>query len=392
MAFVYHPENQGLLLTSLRWSHTVWPHVFNRAGFWLFLLLHLFLWYSYRTGALPRELVDDDAGGTFSLSWADIQMVSSIIVFFQVFYTSQCYQRYLQLNLLINQAFRSSHRFCFELKVYTAGTTPNHVRLAIRWMRTNLIMFFLEIRNGPLQPDQLDGIVDIGLLKPMEASFLRSYSSAQRSLIMIDWIARVSLAAQELAPIKGPAITKALTDRILQVDEAQKDCMDIVRMPVPFQYFHLLNMMICINVALWAYGMAMTETIFGPISFFFTACIFIGMLELAKLFADPFGEDEVDFPLHIWLEKFLENQAAFIEYEYPDAEQNFASSLSTETKKTWDAKEIGAFMHPVGTGERNVLNSSRHASDQRSVTMQPGGSEYAQVPTQAPPAFSNGIA
>ena len=24
------------------------------------------------------------------------------------------------------------------------------------------------------------------------------------------------------------------------------------------------------------------------------------MLELAKLFSDPFGDDEVDFPVHIW--------------------------------------------------------------------------------------------
>merc|ERR1712217_825214 len=62
------------------------------------------------------------------------------------------------------------------------------------------------------------------------------------------------------------------------------------------------------------YQMASENTIFGPIVYFITSFFFFGMLELAKLLADPFGEDEVDFPILLWVSKFIENQQAFLRF------------------------------------------------------------------------------
>ena len=34
----------------------------------------------------------------------------------------------------------------------------------------------------------------------------------------------------------------------------------IMEKPMPFQYFHLLNVMIVVNLGLWAYGMGLTDS------------------------------------------------------------------------------------------------------------------------------------
>jgi len=40
------------------------------------------------------------------------------------------------------------------------------------------------------------------------------------------------------------------------------------------------------------------------------------MMELAGQMSDPFGDDEVDFPLHIWLAHALWDTSVVLEYEY----------------------------------------------------------------------------
>lgn len=72
-------------------------------------------------------------------------------------------------------------------------------------------------------------------------------------------------------------------------------------LPIPFQYFHLLSMMIIINLGLWAFAMGLTASWFAPVVYVFCSGTFIGMLQLASQLSDPFGNDAVDFDLHGWI-------------------------------------------------------------------------------------------
>lgn len=160
------------------------------------------------------------------------------------------------------------------------------------------------------------------------------------------------------------------------MDEAQKSVLDVVRMPVPFQYFHLLNMMVCVNVSFWAYAMAMTKSLLAPVCFFFAALIFIGMLELAKLFSDPFGDDEVDFPVHIWLQKFLENQSAFVEYNYHGSQNDFKAVLSMEGETSWKPSCVSKLIDDRVMEKSEILSAHR------------GGATYTLVPgAEANPSY-----
>lgn len=337
MAFVYDLNDHGLLKTAFRWSHTVWPSVLQAPGFWMFFILHITLWacYHYHLGDETFRT------GLLDLQWDDLQIISGLTTFFEVFYTNQCYNTYFQMNAAINQTFRSAHRLCYDLKLYTFSAGPKCTWIASRWMRLSLVVFYVELRHGSLQAGHWVDLQDIGLVTSEEAEYLNSLPSAQRSMAMLNWIGQAIICGHRRSELNDPTFLRMMLQRLTEFDERQRQVMDIVRMPVPFQYYHLLNVMVGMNVALWAYKMALTHSIFGPVVFFFASTIFIAMLELAKQLSDVFGNDDVDFPLHIWLSKFVQNSIAFVASDYPGDAGSLERALEIETGDPCDAREVG---------------------------------------------------
>jgi len=296
----------------------------------------------------------------------DIRVISAITTFFEVFYTQRCYDRYIEMHGAVNQV-RSMHRFCFDFKQDFAANQCNgshprpgmeYLRLAMRWMHAHTVLFFTEVRHGPLVDEQWRQIVDIGLLHYDEVNLLKDYTGAQRGFILIDWVAKVVVEAHCKNDDHDKGSWRLLINRIIEHYEAVKCVMDLVRMPVPFQYFHMLNIMLMMNVSLWAYAMAMSEFILAPMVYFFASFIFIGMLELAKLFSDPFGDDEVDFPIQIWCDKFLENQLAYLEYDgVATSDQFFQTKLRQQGRLDWQPGEVTAL---IGTRRKASLGGGVH--------------------------------
>ncbi len=44
------------------------------------------------------------------------------------------------------------------------------------------------------------------------------------------------------------------------------------------------------------------------------AIIFMGMMELGNQLVDPWGDDDVDFPLEDWLDELIENSEVLLDY------------------------------------------------------------------------------
>merc|ERR1712076_130887 len=74
--------------------------------------------------------------------------------------------------------------------------------------------------------------------------------------------------------------------------------------------------MVTMNLCLWAFQMGRSTSIFAPFIYFMSELIFIGMVELASQLSDPFGQDEVDFPINDWLSSYLETGVDFNEQDY----------------------------------------------------------------------------
>merc|ERR1719343_187113 len=108
--------------------------------------------------------------------------------------------------------------------------------------------------------------------------------------------------------------------------------MDTVELPIPFQYFHLLNMMVVMNTVTWAYAMGTTRSMFAPVVYFFAALIFMGMLSLGSQLSNPFGEDEVDFPVHEWVTEYVNLSGVLLDYDFANSKDKWKLTLKNDSR------------------------------------------------------------
>merc|ERR1719230_2433607 len=62
-----------------------------------------------------------------------------------------------------------------------------------------------------------------------------------------------------------------------------------------------MNLMLMLNLVLWAYALGCQDSYFAPIIYMFVQMMFQGIRELSTALSDPFGDDEVDFPVNEWM-------------------------------------------------------------------------------------------
>merc|ERR1712039_32997 len=87
-------------------------------------------------------------------------------------------------------------------------------------------------------------------------------------------------------------------------------------LPMPFQYFHIMNFMLMLNLVLWAYALACQDSMFAPMIFLFVQLMFQGIRELSTSLADPFGQDDVDFNINSWLLTLYRRVHSLLEDEF----------------------------------------------------------------------------
>jgi predicted membrane chloride channel (bestrophin family) len=268
-------------------------------------------------------------------------VISAITTFFEVFYTNQSFNRYKKLYEEIRKMLGALCDFCFELRLYISDVSHQHTRLASRYFLASVILFVYEM-NGEVSEKQWGELQRQGLVMPQERSYLEKFHKRQRSLLMLHWAAKVTHEGHTLTKgTKTPNnVLKAMISKLVSVRMLQQGIVDSLSLPMPFQYFHLLNLMIVVNLLLWAYAMGITDSFFAPVVYFFCSLIFMGMMELANQLSDPFGDDDVDFPLNDWISEFIETCVSVLEYKYPGEENCWKAALKLEK--------------PLEGGERNV--------------------------------------
>merc|ERR1712070_1256177 len=87
-------------------------------------------------------------------------------------------------------------------------------------------------------------------------------------------------------------------------------------MPMPFQYFHIMNLMMMLNLSLWAYVLALEDSYFSTFIYAFVQMMFLGLRELTVSLADPFGDDDTDFPLKDWMASLYHMIYSIVEDPY----------------------------------------------------------------------------
>lgn len=321
----YDPK-AGLVATVVQLPRSVMPQVVQRPEFGMFFGFHLMVFGAHQAGALPDT---DQPLEVLSIDWTDLKIVSTITTLFLLFYAHQCYTRYQQLFVLTKRLLGCVQDFAYYARMFVSHSGQPHYRMACRWLVATALLAMCELR-GEVSRNQWHRLVDLKLMKDEEMEFLSELSSHQRLLIMLHTAGEYSRLGLEMADEKH--ISRDAIGRLLTYRAVHQELLDLLSLPIPFEYFHLLVVMQVCTLLLLGYSIGLTNSCFAPMVYFLLLLTFLGIMDISSSLYDPFGQDAVDFPLNQWVVECLAGISALLDYKHEGEEEGWDAELKDEAK------------------------------------------------------------
>merc|ERR1712216_35159 len=158
---------------------------------------------------------------------------------------------------------------------YLRECPQGYMRMSVRYALLSMVLFFYTVHGEKAPAAVWHFLMLRGLVKPYEHKFLKQFSNPQRSCTLLQLSAKVIWFAKDFATYK--VAYRQLTSQLVSIYRRQTEIFDVMEFPMPFQYFHILNIMITMNLVMWAYIMAVAQSTFAPLCYFFAAMIFMGL-------------------------------------------------------------------------------------------------------------------
>lgn len=286
----------GTLCTALRLKDTVITMVFGRFEFWVLLSYHGALRYAYEMDYYKPS----DFNMTLPLGLTGV--TGSLMTFFVVFYNGNVFGRYNKLYELTKNLNES----CLYVVMLLTREIKDQAlkRKLVKMILASCFLFFFErtpnegSEGGAVSKAEWGQLVRLGLLDDEQLKRLKAHcrnltKNSMPSLKLLNW----SMKLYRIDAAKNNELEKAYWN----VRRMQDDVVELLELPMPWQYFHIMNMMMMLNLMLWAYSFAFEESYFASLIFVFLSMIFMGIRELSVALADPYGDDAADFPLNEWI-------------------------------------------------------------------------------------------
>jgi predicted membrane chloride channel (bestrophin family) len=293
----------SIFATIFSWRGTILPMVITRPIFWMQIILHLTL--AYIDYSPNYDLPE--------LAWTTLTIPTSLVVFFIVFYAGQSYARFFALYG--HCVGISGGIMCWVAMIKVTLSKD----ATIRWNCTRYLlacqhMVYYSLHAGAVTDEEWAVIVGREMLTIREIEVIKSYEGF-KPLLLITW-ALDEVKFQIDSDKSENAIVTSMNYRHFQgcafeIRGHMSQIINQLKQPVPWPYFHLLNLMVLVTLTLVAYGLVGYG---DPILTFFIhsiiCTIFIGMKNLAVAMSDPFGDDAIDFKLEAFLNASYGNAIA----------------------------------------------------------------------------------
>jgi len=294
-----YDTGKGIVATAFQLRSSIIPQVLKKSEFYILLGMNLSITYMRRTGVFHAEQ------DHIELSMKLTQVTGALMTFFVVFYNGNIFTRYLRLYELTKGMCEN----CLYIVSILSKEIKDRdmVRKMTRLLLASCFMFFFSCAKGTMSHEHLDAIVtnaeweqlkNIGLLEAREVEHLKLHCSrlkhdAVPAFVLVHW----SMKLYRTQVSRIPDLDKYY----FSVRKCQEDVVEMMELPMPFQYFHIMNLMLMLNLMLWGYALALQESYFAPVIFLFVQLMFQGLREMSIALSDPFGDDDTDFPLNEWL-------------------------------------------------------------------------------------------
>jgi len=327
---VYEPD---AFFTNLRKYHgTVLPGMVSRPSFWICIFVFAF-------SSTCFSVFDDQCGkhmATIALS--DIALPQALLIFFLVFYSNQCYGRFrgeykalkkIEGNIRsLASIARNSFKVCNKDKSNEHHALYKSMEL-MRLFGAAYYLMFACLYKGEFHEFNLKSAYQAGLLSFQEVEALRPETRGMRWYRVLDWAYQVvSEACEEGACDKKSE--KDLGGTILKSRELMNDIVFEFQMPIPLAYYHLITLLTFCVTIMYSYAagiVAASNWLFG-IVFCVSVVGLLGIREIGMQMAEPFGDDDSDLPVDMYVMNVLEFVTHFIEVSgvaRPRANQVFAN-------------------------------------------------------------------
>jgi len=327
---LYYNPQQAILKAALNFQHTCFQNVWKKSEFWAFVLIHVFLislthalgYDTKRLQALPAE---------------SAAIVQFFMTFFLTFYNKHCFARYNKLYTECMNLMDGVLLFVYEMTVsFNYDELRPHRTLAVKYILATMYTFFMTLTGGELTPDEWEEVLRKGLLTKPERDSLAYYPGIHLTLVLTNWAMQVvdqALDKDCLWTKRSERIAHVhnrLNMNILRILNACHNIGHIVALPVPFPYFHLMNMVLVLNFLLLACVLALFQSFLTILPYCMVVSIFMGLRDVATQLADPFGDEDFDFPVAHFLTYTFDQAVAMNEAFGPIERLTIRQSIKEE--------------------------------------------------------------
>jgi len=308
MTISYDASDFNELTVLLRWRGTIMPAVLCRPVMWLLLAAHIGFFYLH----MYRHDVDMP-----KLPWKLTAVPTSLLTFFLVFYSGNCYTRYYAFYSKCTGMSGAVMCWVGLLRVHFPKASPEKLWNLSRHIVASVYTLYFQLAGGAsdggkqVTESEWQVLLQTGLISQEEKKKLAEYRGFKPFLLQV-WALR-ALTDHLQTDEKGPSAN--LNPFQAQALALRGHCAEIVNtmtQPIPFPYYHTLTLMLSLNLLLIAYSMIEFETVMTIPCFFIIVLVCLGLKETAVALADPFGGDDVDFETEVYMANMLANTKAMI--------------------------------------------------------------------------------
>lgn len=300
---IEYDSSSGIVVSAFRFKSTIIPMVVDGPEFWLFLILNIFICVMRHMGLFNPEIFHLD------LPWDLTGTTGSLMTFFVVFYNSHVFGRYTKLYTLTKTMLECAVKVAAMLRVCIPDERI-HWKIC-KYVMASILIFLFERTQGdeadPISKIEWDQLLALDLLTEEEIENLQQHcislhqcDSAYPSFFPIQWSMELLRHVTE-EPLDRDDMLSSFYGTIYKVWDCQARIKETLELPMPFPYFHIMNLMLMLNLFLWAYSLGCQDSFWAPIIYMFVQMMFQGIRELSTALSDPFGSDDVDFPINEWM-------------------------------------------------------------------------------------------
>lgn len=256
-----------------------------------------------------------------------------LLFFFIVFYNNNSYQRFYALyGHCVGMGGRIME-WTALVKLHSLSETEQHRWSqwnAVRPMLAGMFILYYSLFGASVDAAEWEKIRQFQLLTADEVRTLQSYKG-MKPFLPVYWALEEarSIVAEKAAVDESlhNDLGQGMRDQhiLTQFQEVafafRGHCGQIVNLlkePVPFPYFHLLSIMLTIQLLLLAYTTATWKSVnpfFGIPVVAIVSVVLIGMRSLAVQLSNPFGHDSVDFDIERFMRAAFDNAIAHLKAE-----------------------------------------------------------------------------